>query len=84
MASTLIRFPAFNPVLSPMYSGRNVGILYRLLASSQPTHYIYLVIDLFFIAGISSENIPAIPRRSGEAAPNRGKPPCNRAESAGL
>lgn len=60
MASALIRFPAFSPVLSPMYSGRNVGVLYRLLASSQPTHYIYLVIDLLFIAGISSESIPAL------------------------
>ena len=62
MASTLIRFPTLGPVLSPMYSGRNVGILYRLLASSQPTHYIYLVIDLLFIAGISSKVIPAFSR----------------------
>ena len=68
MALALIRFPTLSPVLSPMYSGRNVGILYGLLASSQPTHYIYLVIDLLFIAGISSESIPAIKEKKKKPA----------------
>ena len=68
MASALIRFPTLGPVLSPMYSGRNVGILYGLLASSQPTHYIYLVIDLLFIAVISSEGIPALNKKKKKPA----------------
>ena len=66
LAVALIRFPIISPVVSPMYSGRKVGILYRRQASSRSTIYIFLIIDLLSFAGISSENIPA------NAPPKRG------------